>query len=151
MCASAHTLALRETTRGRAIAKEFGDVAARQLAADCLALAAVIRQRQDNVRAALRCRQVLAEGEHVGAVAACAHARSVVAWAGLRLGWSDAEESERRAFVLYEEAGDLGGQANSANNLGIHAYYDGRWTETVEMYRRSRDAAHGSATSSTRP
>ena len=32
------------------------------------------------------------------------------------------------------------GHANAANNLGIHAYYDGRWTETVEMYGRSRDA-----------
>ena len=26
------------------------------------------------------------------------------------------------------------------NNLGVHAYYEGRWDEALDYYRRSRDA-----------
>ena len=48
------------------------------------------------------------------------------------------KRGQLRALELFQEAGDLVGHANAANNLGIHAYYDGRWTETVEMYGRSR-------------
>ena len=53
---------------------------------------------------------------------------------------SDAGDWARRSLALYEEVGDLDGQADLANNLGIQAYFEGRWAETLELYERSRDA-----------
>ena len=139
--AGASSLALRDANRGRALAQAFRDVGARQLAADCLAFAALVRQRQERVGAALAlAEQAAAESDRCGAVAAHARACSVIAWAAMRLGRDDAETWELRAFELFQEAGDLVGHANAANNLGVHAYYDGRWSETLEMYGRSRDA-----------
>jgi tetratricopeptide (TPR) repeat protein len=44
------------------------------------------------------------------------------------------------ALPIFEELGDLLGQANAANNLGINAYYEGRWEESLAYYGRSRDA-----------
>jgi tetratricopeptide (TPR) repeat protein len=39
---------------------------------------------------------------------------------------------------IYEELGDLTGQASVLNNMGIEAYYEGRWDEALELYERSR-------------
>jgi class 3 adenylate cyclase/tetratricopeptide (TPR) repeat protein len=44
------------------------------------------------------------------------------------------------ALPIYEELGDVVGQGNVLNNLGIEAYFEGRWDEAVDLYRRSRDA-----------
>jgi tetratricopeptide (TPR) repeat protein len=44
------------------------------------------------------------------------------------------------ALPIYEELGDLLGQANALNNLGIDAYYEGRWDEALAFYERSRNA-----------
>jgi class 3 adenylate cyclase/tetratricopeptide (TPR) repeat protein len=55
---------------------------------------------------------------------------------------------------LFEELGDLVGQANVLNNLGADAFYESRWQEALDYYersRRARDAAGdliGSATAS---
>jgi tetratricopeptide (TPR) repeat protein len=50
---------------------------------------------------------------------------------------------ERHAFrglalPIFEEVGDLVGQASVLNNLGIEAYYAGRWDEARDLYERSR-------------
>ena len=44
------------------------------------------------------------------------------------------------ALPIYEQLGDLLGQANVLNNLGVNAYYEGRWTESLALYERSRSA-----------
>ena len=83
----ASSLALRDANRGRALAQAFRDVGARQLAADCLAFAVLVRQRQERVGAALAlAEQAAAESGRCGAVAAHARACSVIAWAAMRLG-----------------------------------------------------------------
>jgi tetratricopeptide (TPR) repeat protein len=61
----------------------------------------------------------------------------------LHLAYSSLGSPERRAFrgialPIYEELGDLLGQANALNNLGIDAYYEGRWDEGLDLYERSR-------------
>jgi tetratricopeptide (TPR) repeat protein/class 3 adenylate cyclase len=43
------------------------------------------------------------------------------------------------ALPLFEELGDLNGQATVLNNLGIEDYYEGDWDKALEAYRRSRD------------
>src|SRR6478752_1444950 len=53
-------------------------------------------------------------------------------------------DPERHAFrglalPIFEEIGDLVGQASVLNNLGIEAYYEGRWDEARDLYERSRN------------
>jgi tetratricopeptide (TPR) repeat protein len=42
------------------------------------------------------------------------------------------------ALPIYEELGDLLGQANVLNNMGVDAYYEGRWQEALDLYERSK-------------
>jgi tetratricopeptide (TPR) repeat protein len=69
-----------------------------------------------------------------------ARATNVISWASTMLGEPGAERWAYQAMALYEEAGDLVGQADMANNLGVQAYYAGRWEETLALYERSRAA-----------
>ena len=41
---------------------------------------------------------------------------------------------------MYEMMGDELGQANSLNNLGVGAYYDGEWEEALDYYAWFRSA-----------
>ena len=63
----------------------------------------------------------------------------------LHLAYTSLRSPERAAFrdlalPIYEELGDLLGQANVLNNLGIDAYYEGRWHEALDLYERSKEA-----------
>ncbi len=42
------------------------------------------------------------------------------------------------ALPIFEDLGDLKGQAIALNNLGIEAYYDGKWALALDVYERSR-------------
>jgi tetratricopeptide (TPR) repeat protein len=44
------------------------------------------------------------------------------------------------ALRIYEELGDLTGQAVVLNNSGTFAYWQGRWDEALSLYERGRDA-----------
>ncbi len=44
----------------------------------------------------------------------------------------------RRALAIFEELGDLVGQGNVLNNMGIDTYYRGEWGRALEYYERSR-------------
>ena len=52
-------------------------------------------------------------------------------------------EPEHRdsALAILEEVGDLVRLASLQNNVGIEAYFDGRWDDALEWYRRSGDSA----------
>jgi tetratricopeptide (TPR) repeat protein len=70
-----------------------------------------------------------------------AHAYYLLDWALTDLGRPEAAARYRElALPMYERLGDLSGQANVLNNLGIDAYYEGRWEEAIELYERSRQA-----------
>jgi class 3 adenylate cyclase/tetratricopeptide (TPR) repeat protein len=69
-----------------------------------------------------------------------AHAYYLLDLATTQLGRPD-ERYRERALPIYEEIGDLVGQASVLNNLGIAAYYEGRWEEAVAFYRRSGAAS----------
>jgi class 3 adenylate cyclase/tetratricopeptide (TPR) repeat protein len=42
------------------------------------------------------------------------------------------------ALPLFEEVGDLKGQAAALNNLGIEAYYEGDWEKALDVYKQAR-------------
>jgi class 3 adenylate cyclase/tetratricopeptide (TPR) repeat protein len=68
--------------------------------------------------------------------AALGHAYLLLHLNRISLGEKD-DEHARLALPMLEEAGDLVLQSNLVNNLGIDAYYAGRWDEASELYRRS--------------
>jgi tetratricopeptide (TPR) repeat protein len=71
--------------------------------------------------------------------ATLAHTYYLLDWALTDLGRPEATEYREKALPIYERLGDLVGQAGVLNNLGIDAYYEGRWDLARELYERTRD------------
>ena len=69
-----------------------------------------------------------------------AHAYYLLDGALTDLGSPESALYRSLALPIYEETGDLLGQADVLNNLGINAYYEGRWHEALALYERSRAA-----------
>jgi len=120
---------------------ERGYAVADEAAALQLAMAhAAARFRQGDFDACIRhCRQIVPRALERGDLATLAHAYYL-----LHVLYSMTGSRERAAFrglalPIYEELGDLGGQARVLNNLGIEAYYEGRWDEALDLYERSRE------------
>jgi tetratricopeptide (TPR) repeat protein len=68
-----------------------------------------------------------------------AHALYLQHMMSVRLGRPD-DDLGARALAIFEELGDLVGQGNALNNLGIAAYYRGNWVEALQHYEASRRA-----------
>ncbi|HKN62981.1 MAG TPA: tetratricopeptide repeat protein, partial [Gaiellaceae bacterium] len=54
------------------------------------------------------------------------------------LSGSDERAFRGLALPLFEERGDLKGQATALNNLGIEAYYEGDWEKALDVYEQGR-------------
>lgn len=84
--------------------------------------------------------RVIEDARAAGALEELAHAYYLVHLAYTSLGSPKRHEVRDLALPIYEELGDLLRQANALNNLGIDAYYEGRWDEALGFYSRSRAA-----------
>lgn len=128
---------LRWYARGIRLLRESavgGDVSAARLS---LASAGV-RFRQGRYAECIRlCESVVAAG---APPAQQAHAYYLLLGSHATIGSPKRAEYRGLALPIYEDLGDLQGQANVLNNLGIDAYYEGRWEEALSLYRRSREA-----------
>ncbi|HSJ92222.1 MAG TPA: adenylate/guanylate cyclase domain-containing protein, partial [Ilumatobacter sp.] len=139
--AGSFSAALREATIVRRRLAERSDADASSARSRAASFAAVVRQRQERAADALRLAEAAAaEAERCGDRSALARAHGVMAWAGLVLGRGDSMEHTRRALELFEEVGDLAGQAHMANNLGGYTYFRGEWDETLAWYARCEEA-----------
>lgn len=102
---------------------------------------AAVRQRQGrHQEAAASCRLAIDEAQVAGDRATLAQAYLIIDWALLDLGETELATNSPKALAIYEELGDLSGQAITLNNLGGMAYYEGRWNDAVDLYERSRQA-----------
>ena len=86
------------------------------------------------------CTSILADAEAGGNRADLAHAYYLLSHAWALLGDDRADIYRDRALPIYEELGDLVGQANVLNNLGVRAYYEGKWDDALALYRRCKEA-----------
>lgn len=130
--------ALRWYGRGLTIVSRAGGGAGSEAE---LALAyAGVRYRQGKASESARwAERALARAVEAGDRGAEAHALYLLALVGA--GSSGARAAcGSRAVAIYEELGDLIGLANALNNLGIAAFYSGRWHEALDLYSRSADA-----------
>jgi class 3 adenylate cyclase/tetratricopeptide (TPR) repeat protein len=69
-----------------------------------------------------------------------AHAYSLSHIAGVYSG-ERASEQRDDALATLQEVGDFGRLTTLQNNVGIEAYYDGRWDDALDWYRRSGESA----------
>lgn len=86
------------------------------------------------------CRQVLEPAAAAGDRASLAHAYYLLDHAHTMLGTDEAGRYRALALPIFEELGDLVGQANVLNNLGVSASIEGRWDEAIRCYERSKQA-----------
>src|SRR5207237_664536 len=89
---------------------------------------AVTRFRQGAMRDCIeRCNNVVDAARASGDLAELAHAYYLLHLAYTSVGSHERTAVRDLALPIYEELGDLLGQANALNHLGIDAYYEGRW------------------------
>ena len=141
--AGTYSIALREATQARKVAEDAPNEAdATRVAANAAAFQAMVRLRQGKLKDALaRAHVALAEAERVHEKAATARAYGVIAGTHMMTDDPRAMDFCRRALALYEELGDLVSQNYMNNNLGVLAYFDGRWDDALGYYQQSRDGA----------
>ncbi len=100
---------------------------------------AQVRFRQGAFRECIRrTKEVVEEALVVNDLESLAPAYSLLHLVHVMLGLPDRAAYRGLALPLYEELGDLSGQASVLNNLGIEAYYVGDWEKALDLYERSR-------------
>ncbi|MBW3668412.1 MAG: tetratricopeptide repeat protein [Actinobacteria bacterium] len=133
--------ALRWYTRAEKLLADVpgDDEAARAVARVALGRGAT-RLRQGRYRDCIPVLEAaVATASQVGDRRTLANAYYLLDWAYTDLGSDQSAHYRELALPIFEELGDLWRQANVYNNLGINAYYEGRWDEAVDSYRRSRE------------
>lgn len=132
--------ALRRYARGRAEADRLEDPVERTSALSKLQLAAAgVRYRQGELGDCIAlCEAVLPDSQSTDDLESLAHAYYLLHLAYTSLGSPERLAFRGLALPIYEEVDDLLGQANVLNNLGIDAYYEGRWSDSLDLYERSR-------------
>lgn len=137
-----YSMALREATQAQRVAETASGLHGDDVSAKALALKADFRRSQGRVREAYRTAAEAADvAERVSERSSLATAFSVMAWAQMTRGEPDALELSEKALELYADLGDLIGQSWMSNNLGVLAYFEGRWDDSIEYYERGRDGA----------
>jgi class 3 adenylate cyclase/tetratricopeptide (TPR) repeat protein len=132
--------ALRWYNRGlKGAAAITAEAAHRHVTLELTLAYAGVRFRQGNFSDCITwCRKAVQQADAAADLPALAHAYYLLHLAFTSLGRPEKEAFRGLALPIYEELGDLLGQANVLNNLGIDAYYDGRWDEALDLYRRSK-------------
>ena len=136
-----YSQALRWLTMGHEAIAELPGSAAEAMRAQLSVWRSAMRLLQGQLEDAVAwAERAIAEAERAGDRDALAHALYLHDAAGVYLGHSVDESFSRRALAIYEELGDLSGQAIVANNLAGFAYFAGRWSDAARLYETSREA-----------
>ena len=137
--------AVRWLKRGLRILDPLEDANAVALRARMRAYLGGIRNRQGRWGQAIAtCQQAIPEAESVGALSAVAQASSALDWALVESGRRAEATHSWRALEIYQDLGDLEHEGLVLNNLGMFAYFDGRWDEAIALYRRAEECGERS-------
>ena len=97
------------------------------------------RFRQGRYEDVIRlCDRIVEKANELGELGSLAHAYYLLHVVHTLQGNDERAAFRGLALPIYEELGDLLGQANVLNNLGLEAYYEGRWDDAAELWERSR-------------
>jgi len=131
---------LRWVTRGRRALEGVEGAEAGKQRARLAAWYAAIRQGQGRYLEVLAwCRRAIEEAEASGEREALAQAYFIMDWALVDLGELEQATNSQRALKIYRELGNLGSAATVLNNMGMFAYFRGRWNEAIELYQQGHD------------
>jgi tetratricopeptide (TPR) repeat protein len=103
-----------------------------------LAYAGVRVRQGEFTDGAAWCKRVVDEAHETENLPALAHAYYLMHLAYISNRSPERAALRGLALPIYEELGDLLGQANVLNNMGVDAYYEGRWQEALDLYERSK-------------
>ncbi|MBV9949171.1 MAG: tetratricopeptide repeat protein, partial [Myxococcales bacterium] len=135
------TQAVRWLTRGLHCLQELQDADAIAWRARLRSRLASVRNRQGRWAEAISgCRQAISEAESVGELRALAHACSTLDLALVSSGRPSDATYSGRALEIFQQLGDAENEALALNNLGVFAYWDGRWDDAIALYRRSGES-----------
>ena len=103
---------------------------------------ASVRLRQGRLEEAIRlCRTALDEADRAGADSSRAKACYILDWALVNAGRADEAVHSAAAVEIYLRLGDFEELASVSNNLGMFAYWEGRWDDAVRLYREGAEYA----------
>ncbi len=86
------------------------------------------------------CRQAIDEATECGADEALAHAYTLLDYAYFSIGRYEEVVYSQWALQIYEKTGNLVELGGVYNNLGMFAYFQGRWDDAVDDYLRAEEA-----------
>ena len=97
-----------------------------------------IRARQGRWSEAIsESRRAISEAESVGELRALAHACYILDFALVGSGRPEEASHSWRALEIYKQLGDPEHEAMALNNLGMFAYWEGRWEDAIALYRQA--------------
>ncbi|MBA3844364.1 MAG: tetratricopeptide repeat protein [Actinobacteria bacterium] len=136
----AYSEALRWYTRGEKAAAAIPDERDRaRIEVALIRARAQSRFRQGRYEDALKlAKDVIEQAAELDDLGDLAHAYYLCHVIHTLRGSPDRHAFRGLALPIFEEVGDFAGQASVLNNLGIEAYYEGRWDEARDLYERSR-------------
>ena len=82
----------------------------------------------------------LAEAEQAHELLAQARAHAVLHAVEVSSGGSKGESHAASALHIFEQLGDLSGQAHMLNNLGVHRLAEGRWPDALHMFAQAAES-----------
>jgi class 3 adenylate cyclase/tetratricopeptide (TPR) repeat protein len=134
-----YTNALRWITRGLKLLDGAESTAADRQRAELLGWYGRFCQEGGKHRLAIKwCTQAVEQAELAGDKETMADALRIIDWANMDLGKLESPANWERALRLFEEIGNLPGQAGVLNMLGGFAYFKGEWDEAEALYRRAQ-------------
>jgi predicted ATPase len=138
---SGFSTALRWTSRGRRALAGLTGLDAERQEALLLAARALFRYRQGRyAEAAAVSSEVVAMAEQCGARDVLARALFLRDGADLARGQYAGERWAEQALAIWRDLGNLSWQARALNQLGMRAYFEGRWDDARSYYRQAVDA-----------
>lgn len=135
-------LSVRWCRRGlRVLDGIAGREASTERAALTTTLAAARRQQGRAAAAERLCREAMAEAQAAGDELLVARAAFNLDRALVDLGRLVDVSNSEHALEIYARAGDAEREAAVLNNLGIYAYWEGRWRDAYDLYARAAEAS----------
>jgi tetratricopeptide (TPR) repeat protein len=104
-----------------------------------------VRNRQGRwAEAVVECRRAISDAESVGELSALAHALYSLDWALVESGRPEEAVHSWRALEIYRQLGDPEHELIVLNNLGMFAYFEGRWDDALSLYLQARSCGERS-------
>ena len=99
-----------------------------------------VRAGQGRATEAIRwAERAIDEAEAVDELEALANAHYMIAWTKVNQGELGQSEHFDRALAIFEELGNVKRQGDVLTYYGAMAYWEGRWSDAIELYERGRE------------